>query len=219
MQALSKLLAAAPARPRRVLCLGAHADDIEIGCAGTLLRWAEEPAGLELTWVVLCAEGTRAAEARGSARALMRRARALNVEIGPFTDTLLPTQFAPAKAFLAEVARRCDPDIVLTHRLEDRHQDHRILAELTWQGWRDHLVLEYEIPKFEGDLGQPNLYMALPRRLAARKLRHLERHFPSQHARPWYGDATFRGLMALRGLECRAADGLAEAFHLRKALW
>jgi len=204
--------------PLRVLCLGAHSDDIEIGCAGTLLRWMAERGPLAVTWVVFSAAGERAAEARRSARALLRRAASLELVIGAFPDARLPSEWGRAKDFVSDVARRGRPDVVLTHRLEDRHQDHRLVAELTWQAWRDQLILEYEIPKYEADLGQPNVYVPLPQPLAARKLRHLMSQFGSQRAKDWFSESTFRSLMALRGLECRAPSGLAEAFHLRKAV-
>jgi LmbE family N-acetylglucosaminyl deacetylase len=204
--------------PLRVLCLGAHADDIEIGCAGTLLRWLAEHERVAVTWVVFSATGERAVEARRSAKALMRRASELDIVLGDFPDARMPSEFDRAKDFVSAVARRVKPDVVLTHRLEDRHQDHRLVAELTWQTWRDQLILEYEIPKYEGDLGQPNVYVPLPPALAARKLKHLMTHFGSQRAKDWFRPATFQGLMALRGIECRAGSGQAEAFHLRKAV-
>lgn len=204
--------------PLRVLCLGAHADDIEIGCAGTLLRWLSEHERVAVTWVVFSAAGERAAEARRSARALLRRAHTLDIVLGDLPDARMPGVFDRAKDLVAAVAGRCQPDVVLTHRLEDRHQDHRLVAELTWQTWRDQLILEYEIPKYEGDLGQPNVYVPLPAALAARKLKHLMAHFGSQRSKDWFRPATFEGLMALRGIECRAASGQAEAFHLRKAV-
>lgn len=202
----------------RLLCIGAHSDDVEIGCAATVLRLVREHRRVELTWVVLGAAGERAREARRSARALARGAASLDVVLGDFPDARLPAEFARAKSFLDEVRRRCDPDVVLTHRLEDRHQDHRLAAELTWQGWRDHLILEYEIPKYEGDLGQPNLYVPVDRATAERKIRHLLAHFGSQRSKDWFNDGTFRGLMQLRGLECRAPAGFAEAFTVRKAV-
>lgn len=204
--------------PLRVLCLGAHADDIEIGCAGTLLRWLAEHERVAVTWVVFGAGGERAVEARRSARDLMRKATELDVVLGDFPDARLPREFDRAKDFVADVARLGRPDVVLTHRLEDRHQDHRLVAELTWQTWRDQLILEYEIPKYEGDLGQPNVYVPLPAALAARKVRHLMTHFGSQRSKDWFRPATFQGLMAVRGVECRAASGQAEAFHVRKAV-
>jgi LmbE family N-acetylglucosaminyl deacetylase len=204
--------------PLRVLCLGAHADDIEIGCAGTLLRWLGEHERVAVTWVVFSATDERAVEARRSARALMRRAAELDIVLGDFPDARMLTEFDRAKDFVAALARRTRPDVVLTHRLEDRHQDHRLVAELTWQTWRDQLILEYEIPKYEGDLGQPNVYVPLPAAVAARKLKHLMAHFGSQRSKDWFRPATFQGLMALRGVECRAQSGHAEAFHLRKAV-
>lgn len=202
----------------RVLCVGAHSDDIEIGCAGTLLKWLAEYDTLEVTWVVFCAIGPRAVEARRSAQALMRRAARLQVVLGDFEDAHFPADFVRAKAFMREVGAMGSPDVVLTHRLEDRHQDHRLVADLTWQTFRKHLVLEYEIPKYEGDLGQPNLFVPLASAVAERKVRHLLKHFGSQRAKDWFSDSTFRSLMALRGIECRAASGLAEAFHVRKAV-
>jgi LmbE family N-acetylglucosaminyl deacetylase len=200
-----------------VLCIGAHSDDIEIGCGGTLLSWARQHDSLEVYWVVLSAEGQRADEARKSARALLGRALK-GLELGSFRDGHLQTQFSEAKEFLAGVRDRFCPDIVLTHRLEDRHQDHRLVAEMTWQTWRDQLILEYEIPKFEGDLGQPNVFVPLARAQAQRKVRHLMKHFGSQRSKSWFSEPVFQGLMQLRGVECRAPSGCAEAFHARKVV-
>ena len=202
----------------RVLCLGAHSDDIELGCAGTLRHWLAGYQELELTWVVFSAAGARAAEARRSARAWMRRAAQLDIVLGDFTDTQFPAEFTRAQAFMRSVASRCTPDVVLTHRLEDRHQDHRLVAELTGQAFRNHLVMEYEIPKYEADLGQPNVYVPLTEALAQQKLRHLLTHFGSQRSKHWFNERGLSSLMALRGLECRAPAGQAEAFHLRKAV-
>jgi LmbE family N-acetylglucosaminyl deacetylase len=202
--------------PLRVLCLGAHSDDIEIGCAATLLKWLADYPLVEITWVVFVAPPDRAAEARRSARALTRKAARLDLVLGDFSDTLLPTEVARAKAFLREVSTRVAPDVVFTHRLEDRHQDHRVVAELTWQTFRNHLVMEYEIPKYEGDLGQPNVFVPVSAAQSKRKVAHLMTHFGSQRAKDWFNEGSFNGLMALRGLECRAASGHAEAFHVRK---
>lgn len=200
----------------RVLCLGAHGDDIEIGCAGTLLRWIKDYPQVEVTWAVLSTADVRAEETRSSAHALLRRAARLEVVLGEFEDAHFPADFRRIKSFLTTLRQRIDVDVVLTHRLEDRHQDHRAVAELTWQCWRDHLILEYEIPKFEGDLGHPNLFVPLPHAIAEKKVNHLLRHFGSQRSKPWFNAETFLALMRLRGLECRARSGMAEAFHLRK---
>lgn len=212
-------LSLGPDRRRlRVLCLGAHADDIEIGCAGTVLRWIDQYEQVEFTWSVLSAVGARGEEARLSAQALLRGSAAVDLVLGDFEDAQLPADFRRAKAFLEDLRGRAEFDVVLTHSLDDRHQDHRLIAELTWQCWRDHLILAYEIPKYEGDLGQPNFFVPLPRLIAERKVAHLLEHFGSQRSRDWFSEDTFRGLMRIRGLECRSGSGHAEAFHVRKAV-
>lgn len=210
-------LGRATRRPLRILCLGAHSDDLEIGCTGAILRLLERHPRSLVTWVVLSASGERAREARRSAAALLRAAPGRDVVLGSFADGRFPAELRELKAYFERLKRVARPDLILTHRLEDRHQDHRIAAELTWQTWRDHLILEYEIPKYEGDLGQPNLYVPLSAAVAARKVRHLLRHFGTQRDRTWFRPETFDGLMRLRGVECRAASGMAEAFHARKA--
>jgi LmbE family N-acetylglucosaminyl deacetylase len=201
----------------RVLCLGAHSDDIEIGCGGTLLRWMQEFPQVDVTWCVLSAAGERAAEARRSAQALLRKAARREIVLGEFEDAAFPAALTQVKAFLQRLRAEHSADVVLTHTLGDRHQDHRLIAELTWQVWRDHLILEYEIPKYEGDLGQPNFYVALPAALARRKVDHLLRFFGSQRAKGWFSPETFYGLMRIRGIETRS--DWAEGFHLRKAVF
>lgn len=203
-------------RPLRVLCLGAHSDDIEIGCAGTLTRWSEECPSLEILWVVLSATDLRGLEARRSAQTLLGARAAVEIVLGDFADSRLPGEMDRAKSFLLELRQRMQPDIVFTHRLEDRHQDHRLLGELTWQVWRDQLVLEYEVPKYEGDLGQPNVYVPLSADQRKHKTNHLCEHFGSQRSKDWFTSETFDALMRLRGIECRAPAGYAEAFHARK---
>ncbi len=202
----------------RVLCIGAHSDDIEIGCGGTILEWLSKYPNVEVTWVVMSAAGARADEARRSANALLRKASRRNIVLGSFRDGHLPAHFVKAKQLFEELKATETPDVILTHRLEDRHQDHRLVAELTWQTWRDHLIFEYEIPKYEGDLGQPSLYVPLSSRAGKRKVAHLMRHFGSQRSKSWFAPETFLSLMQLRGIECRAASGLAEAFSIRKAV-
>jgi LmbE family N-acetylglucosaminyl deacetylase len=205
------------AKPRlRLLCIGAHSDDIEIGCGGTIMEWLGKNPNVEVTWVVLGASGTREAEARESANQLLRGAKQADLLFRGFRDSHFPSQFEEAKGLFEELKAREDFDVILTHRLEDRHQDHRLVAELTWQTFRDHLILEYEIPKYEGDLGQPNLYVAVSTSTGERKVDHLLRHFGSQRARDWFRPEVFFSLMQLRGIESRAVSGFAEAFHARK---
>jgi LmbE family N-acetylglucosaminyl deacetylase len=203
----------------RLLCIGAHSDDLEIGCGGTVLTWLASMPAIEVTWVVLSAEGARASEARRSARALLTRAAARKVVIASFRDGYLPAQYTDVKCFFEELKGEVDPDVVLTHWLNDRHQDHRLTAELTWNTWRNHLVLEYEIPKYEGDLAPPNAYVPVPTSIARRKVSHLSRYFSSQHRRDWFVTDNFLGLMRLRGMESRSPSGFAEAFHARKLVF
>jgi len=206
-------------RPLRLLCIGAHSDDLEIGCGGTIATWLETWSSVEVTWVVLTAVGDRAGEARRSARALLRRAASVRLELGQFRDSFLPAQYAEVKQHFELLKQQVNPDVILTHCLGDRHQDHRVAAELTWNTWRDHLIYEYEIPKYEADLAQPNVYVPLTVRAAKRKTAHLEKYFSSQRSRAWFRAENFEALMRLRGLECRASSGFAEAFHGRKLVF
>jgi LmbE family N-acetylglucosaminyl deacetylase len=203
-------------QPLRLLCIGAHSDDIEIGCGGAILTWLNSFPAVDITWVVLNGSARRGTEARRSARALLDGAARSRIVLGTFRDGFLPAQYLKAKAFFESLKQGNEPDVVLTHYLHDRHQDHRLAAELTWNTWRDHLVLEYEIPKYEGDLAQPNGYIPVSERLARRKVEHLERYFASQRSKDWFLADNFLALMRIRGIECRAASGYAEAFHVRK---
>ncbi len=205
-----------PDAPLHVLVLGAHADDIEIGCGGTLLRLVSEHPNLTVDWVVLSGDGERATEAAESAAAFLDGAGAARIAVERFRDGFFPYVGAEVKQFLEGLKSRVSPDLILTHRLEDRHQDHRLVAELTWNTFRDHLILEYEIPKYEGDLGQPNLFVPLERQHCERKVELLLKHFPSQSGRDWFADQTFWAMLRLRGLESRAPSTFAEAFHARK---
>jgi len=200
----------------RVLCIGAHSDDIEIGCGGTMLHWLASSRALCVTWVVLSAQGQRADEARRSAAHWLRRAEDCEVVTGSFVDGRLPAQYDAAKDFFESLKSRVQPDIIFTHSLADRHQDHRLAGELTWNTWRDHLVLEYEIAKYEGDLGHPNVFVALPAATIRRKVTQLQKHFGTQRSKDWFSDDTFLGLARLRGVESRSPSGYAEAFHARK---
>lgn len=203
--------------PLSVLCLGAHADDLEIGCAGTLLRLAAERR-VAVHWVVFSGDARRAREARRSAERLMRGADALAVELATFRDGYFPFDGAAIKDLFERLARHVDPDLIFTHRGDDGHQDHRLVSTLTWNTFRDALILEYEIPKYDGDLGQPNVFVPLAPALRRRKIRHLMSSFPTQRRKRWYTASTFEGLMRLRGVECAAREGYAEGFYARKLL-
>lgn len=202
--------------PLRVLCLGAHADDVEIGCGGTLLRLLAERPGSEVRVVVFSADERREAEARASAAAFLADAARADVVVHRFRESYFPDAWAEIKAAVEEVRAGGDADLVLTHRRDDEHQDHRTIGELTWNSFRDHLVLEYEIPKYEGDLGRPNVFVPLSREVADRKVTLLLEHFRSQQAKPWFRAETFQGLMAVRAVECGSPCPAAEAFHARK---
>jgi LmbE family N-acetylglucosaminyl deacetylase len=208
--------AVAPSAPLSLLCIGAHADDIEIGCAGTLLRLLAERPAVTVCWVVLSADGVREREARASARQLLRRAVARHIRIEHFRDSFMPWQGAEVKAVFEQLKQTVEPDLIFTHSRLDAHQDHRLIGELTWNTFRHHTILEYEVPKYDGDLGQPNVFVPLNPRIRRTKLRLLMSRFPSQHAKPWFNEATFDGLMRLRGIECATPEGYAEAFHARK---
>jgi LmbE family N-acetylglucosaminyl deacetylase len=204
------------ARPiERVLAIGCHADDIEIGCGGTLILLSRARPGLDLTWVVLAASGDRAGEARASARAFLADAEMSDVRIHEFRDGFLPYGGGEVKEVFEDL-KDVRPDLVFTHTRHDLHQDHRLACELTWNTFRDHLILEYEIPKYDGDLGTPNFYVPLEETVVRRKIEHLMRAFPSQAANAWFSEDTFRAVLRLRGIECNAESGLAEAFYGRK---
>ncbi|KPJ81802.1 MAG: GlcNAc-PI de-N-acetylase [Gammaproteobacteria bacterium SG8_30] len=205
-----------PRRAPRILFLGAHSDDLEIGCGGTVLELAARYPRARVRWVVATGSGEREREARASAKALLRGFHRAEVTVAGFRDGFLPQSYGDVKEFFESLKRDSAPDLILTHTLHDRHQDHRLISELTWNTWRDVAVLEYEIPKYEGDLGAPNLYVPLGRRSARRKVEHLMRHFGSQRSRRWFTADTFEGHMRLRGIECNARSGRAEAFHGRK---
>lgn len=203
-------------RPLRVLALGAHADDLEIGCAGTLLRAISELRSVAVCWAVASAPSERGVEARASAEELLGGAGDLDIVVGEFRDGHLPYAGSELKEWVHALTSRVDPDVVLTHQRSDLHQDHRILAELTLNSFRDHLILGFEIPKYDGDLGAPNVFVHIDRETCDQKVTHLQRHFGSQRDKPWFDDETFRGLMRLRGIESRSSSGYAEAFYCTK---
>jgi LmbE family N-acetylglucosaminyl deacetylase len=201
---------------QRVLAIGCHGDDIEIGCGGTLLTLTRENPGLHVVWAVLAAPGARGAEARRSAAAFLAAADAAHIEVHSFRDGFLPYVGAELKEVFEELKSRGDPDLVLTHTRDDLHQDHRLACELTWNTFRSHLILEYEIPKVDGDLGRPNFFVPLTPDVVDLKVALLEEHFTSQTGKHWFDRDTFKGLMRLRGMEAVAPDRYAEAFVARK---
>ncbi len=207
-----------PARSegRRVLCLGAHSDDAEIGCGGTSLSMIAARPDTQVHWIVFSAAGPRAEEARASADIFLNGAAHTEVEVLGFRDGFFPYQGADIKERFEDLKRRFTPDVVFTHRGQDRHQDHRLVSELTWNTFRHHTVLEYEIPKYDGDLAQPNVFVPLNDESRARKVELLMQHFGTQRSRTWFSPDTFDGLMRLRGIECASPTGYAEAFHARK---
>ena len=205
---------AALARPiEHVLVIGCHGDDIEIGCGGTILALTRARPGMEVVWVVLTAQGSRGDEARTSANAFLAGAASPDVRTFDFRDGFLPYDGGAVKDVF-EGLKTVDPDLVFTHTRDDLHQDHRLASELTWNTFRDHLILEYEIPKYDGDLGVRNVFVPLSEALVDEKLRLLGEHFSSQAEKHWFDDALFRALMRLRGME--AATTYAEAFTCRK---
>lgn len=205
-----------PKGPLKVLCLGAHPDDIEIGCGGTLLQVLGQRSEAQLFWVVFAAGGARRAEARAGAEAFGKSANRLRTVFHDFEDGFLPYEGEAVKRRFEELKGEVDPDLIFTHSREDLHQDHRLVNELCWNTFRDHLILEFEIPKYDGDLGRPNLFVPLDRATMDAKIESLLRCFPSQSKKHWFDEELFRGLARVRGMECRAEDGYAEGFSLRK---
>lgn len=199
-----------------LLCIGAHSDDLEIGCAGTLLRLTDRLMIDRVTWVVLSGNDDRGAEAEASCRRLLDGYCNVEIILQQFRDGYFPYTAAPIKEFVQSLKDRTNPDLVLTHYREDRHQDHRLASELTYNAFRDHLILEYEVFKKDGDLGQPNTYVALDEETAHRKVELLMKGFASQRERTWFSEDAFLSLMRLRGIEAGAPSGYAEAFYGRK---
>ena len=200
----------------RVLCLGAHSDDIEIGAGGTLLKLAERPGDLEICWVVFSAPGVRADEARLSADDFLSGIGRKQIKIGSFRESYFPSEWPSIKEWLEEIKANYVPDIVFTHYRDDRHQDHRVLSDLAWNTFRNQLILEYEILKYDGDLGQPNVFVPVSEQLCTRKIELLMKHFQTQSTRHWFTSDTFEAMHRIRGIECVSPTGRAEAFYCRK---
>jgi LmbE family N-acetylglucosaminyl deacetylase len=209
-------LDSAPGGALRVLCLGCHSDDIEIGCGGTILRLREQYPSCVFHWVVFSAIGIREAEAQRAMESFAGTKRLAGVVLKDFPDGFMPFAGGEVKTVFEDLKNTISPDLIFTHNRKDAHQDHRLIAELTWNTFRDHFILEYEIPKYDGDLGQPTVFVPLEAELCERKVRYILDAFQSQRAKRWFREDTFLSLMRLRGMECNAPSGYAEAFYSRK---
>jgi LmbE family N-acetylglucosaminyl deacetylase len=203
-------------KPLEVLCIGSHSDDIEIGCGGSILRLLDEHVNVSITWVVLAGGGRRGTEAAGAAKEFLDKALTSVVEIKDFEDGYFPYKGEEIKLYFESLKNKVSPDIIFTHYRGDLHQDHRMVSDLTWNTFRDHLILEYEIIKYDGDIGCPNFFVHLDESRCSKKIDILMKHYQSQADKDWFSPDTFWSVMRLRGIEGRAAEIYAEAFHVRK---
>ena len=208
----------ASGRPLRALFIGAHSDDIEIGCGGTVRALVERPGGLIAHWLVLSGSPERAGEARRAAADLLEGCVEATVDVQDFRESYFPYVGAELKDHIQRTAAGFSPDVVFTHTRDDRHQDHREVSNLTWNAFRDHLVLEYEIPKWDGDLATPNAYVPLTPDQADRKVGAIMGHFATQRSKAWFDEETFEAVLRMRGLECNAPSRRAEGFYIRKSV-
>jgi LmbE family N-acetylglucosaminyl deacetylase len=211
-------LGAEAGQPGTILFLGAHCDDVEIGCGATVLRLVEDYPDADFQWVIFSSDEKRAAETRRAAAVLLAGAKRSKVTIKTFRNAFFPYIGIELKEYFEELKRSVNPDVVFTHHRNDRHQDHRTLSDLTWNSFRSHLIVEYEIPKYDGDLGQPNLYVPVTAAMMERKIETLMDCYGTQANHQWFTPDTFSGLMRIRGIECDSPTGYAEAFHARKMI-
>jgi LmbE family N-acetylglucosaminyl deacetylase len=205
--------------PQRVLCLGAHCDDIEIGCGGTILRLLEAQKDFEFCWVVFSSTPNRALEASKSAELFLSESAKKEIIIKDFRDGFFPYIGGQIKEYFEDVKTHFSPDLVFTHYRNDLHQDHRLISELTWNTFRDQLILEYEIPKVDGDLGNPNFFVHLKDALCRKKVQYLLDCFVTQKEKPWFNRDTFFSMLNFRGIESRAPEGYSEAYYARKMVF
>jgi len=215
---ISLYLKKSHAGPFRILCLGAHSDDIEIGCGGTILQLLRTRRNLAFHWVVFSSGADREREARRSASLFLKTAANKQVTVLDFRNSFFPSEFSRIKEFFEDLKTQVSPDMILTHTRDDLHQDHRSINQLTWNTWRNHFILEYEIPKYDGDLGRPNFYVPFDRQVAALKVKYLMSCFKTQNNKHWFTEDTFQGLMRIRGLEANAPGNFAEGYYARKAV-
>lgn len=203
----------------KILCLGAHADDIEIGCGGTILRLIEDFPDAQFFWVVFSSSGSRAKEAYIGANKFLNKSRSKKVNVKNFRESYFPFVGAEIKDFFEKLKKDFSPDLVLTHYMNDAHQDHRLISNLTWNTFRDHFILEYEIPKYDGDLGTPNLYVYLDEAVVQRKIEFICDVFQTQKPKKWFTEETFRSILRIRGVESNSPSNYAEAFYCRKIVF
>ena len=207
-----------PESSLHVLCLGAHSDDIEIGCGGTILRLIEEYPKIKCTWIVFGSSGQRSVEAQNSAVRFLDLVKDKEIIIKNFRDGFFPYLGEAIKEYFEQL-KIYSPDLIFTHYRNDLHQDHRLICELTWNTFRDHLILEYEIPKYDGDFGTPNFFVHLSEKICSKKIEHILNHFKTQENRHWFTAETFISLLRLRGIESRSPGKYAEAFYCRKIIY
>jgi LmbE family N-acetylglucosaminyl deacetylase len=201
---------------KKILCIGAHSDDIEIGCGGTIIKLIKKEPGVEVYWFVFSAAGDRGREAERSAREFLDRAKVAKIQLLKHRESYFPEQWALIKDAFEKLHTQCDPDLIFTHFRDDRHQDHRMLSDLTWNTFRNHLILEYEVFKYDGDLAQPNFYVPLDEKTCSAKVKMIVRNFKTQTSKHWFTEDAFLGIMRIRGIECASHYG--EAFYCRKMI-
>ncbi len=203
----------------RVLCLGSHADDIEIGCGGTILKLIKTYPNIEFNWVVFSSNSKREREAYESAKMFLSQAQEKNIVVKNFRDGFFPFIGSEIKEFFEQLKQDVHPDIILTHYRNDLHQDHRLISDLTWNTFRNNLILEYEIPKYDADLGSPNFFVHLDELICQKKIKYILESFESQKGKHWFAEETFLSLLRLRGIESNAPSKYAEAFYCRKVVF
>lgn len=215
---MMKLTLGETASSYSILAIGCHPDDIEIGCGGTILHLIDSLPSVEICWVVLSARGERADEVRHSADAFLENAERRRVIVRDFRDGFFPYNGGQIKDFFEDLKLKISPDLIFTHFRNDLHQDHRVASELTWNTFRNHLILEYEVPKYDGDFGSPNVFFHLSESISNRKVENLLAFFQTQRERRWFTEDLFRSVLRLRGMESNSPSRNAEAFYGRKVV-
>lgn len=200
----------------RILCLGAHPDDIEVGCGGTIQRLIEEVHETHFFWIVFSGDGKRGKEAYEGARVFLNKVKSKKIDVQQFRESYFPFIGARIKDYFEKLKKEFSPDIIFTHYTNDAHQDHRLVSNLTWNTFRDHFILEYEVPKYDGDLGNPNLYVHLNESDVQRKIEYICDIFRTQKEKQWFTEETFRSILRIRGVESNSPSKYAEAFYCRK---